>query len=140
MLQVTAGEEIIRLDGSANLTDNGISLDIPAGAIEDGQIPVITVSHEETPNFEVVVPEDIVIKVLKIELPQLRPNNNLPITLKFQLIDWMENAVVYYNNGTTLEAKHTVPLKENGQFFVVFTTTHFSEYIMFDRPISSKIN
>lgn len=136
---VTAGEEVIRLDGSAKLTDNGITLDIPAGAVEDGKIPVISVSHEAEPNFEVLVPEEVVIKVLKIELPQLKSGNNKAITVKIPVDKLMEDAVVYYNNGTTLEAMHTEASEENGHYYVVFTTTHFSEYVLVERSYDALI-
>ncbi len=51
----------------------------------------------------------------------------------------MENAIVYYNDGQTLVAMPTYPDEINGSYYIRFTTTHFSEYILFDRIFEARL-
>lgn len=137
---VTAGEEIIRLDGSANLTDNGISLDIPEGIFAPDQVPTLKITKLAAPtNFVVEQDDTNLVQTLDIKLPGIAEDNEKLITVTIPVDKHMPDAVVYYNDGTQLLPMATTPLTVDGKYFIQFTTTHFSEYVLVERAYDALI-
>ena len=136
--ELTAGEEIIRLDGSASLTDNGVTLDIPAGALEGDEPDLSVRLGSEVSNFEVIAGGNS-YKVLDITLAGLHEENTQPIVVLIPVSSPMPDAAAYYNDGTSLQPLATEYVVIGGRHYIRFTTTHFSEYVLCEREIVAMI-
>jgi len=136
--ELTAGEEIIRLDGSASLTDNGVTLDIPAGALEGDEPDLSVRLGSEVSNFEVIAGGNF-YKVLDITLAGLHEENTQPIVVLIPVSSPMLDAAAYYNDGTSLQPLATENVVIGGRHYIKFTTTHFSEYVLCEREIVAMI-
>ncbi|MBG0762312.1 hypothetical protein IY230_01640 [Acholeplasma laidlawii] len=140
--EVTGDEEIIRYNGSAVLNQGGIKLDIPEGIFAPGQVPTVEITKPAAPtNF--VVKQDatspVLVQTLDIKLPGIAEDNEELITVTIPVDKDMPGAVVYYSDGTQLEPMATTSFEIDGKYYIQFTTTHFSEYILFDRPIEARV-
>ena len=134
---LTAGEEFVWMDGSANLTNNGIVIDIPAGAMDTYTSPTLSVEKPaQSSNFNIVADGGITYQVLNIEFQGLKADNDKEITITIPVDSEMHDAIVYYNNGTELIAMPTEYVNIDGNHYIRFTTTHFSEYILLEEPVA----